>query len=109
MIRRWTWTLVLAVLAIQIPTAARALECPTHFAEMEMLIVKAKQAVRRMNGGQQIAVLSDIREAEMTLGEARFHHQKGEGEYHHSRAIIRAGEARGYVLAALALSRGHMD
>ena len=106
--RRWMWAMILAVPAMQIPTAVQAFECRTHFAEVEMLITEAKQVARRMNGGQKMAVLSDVREAEMTLREARFHHGE-KSDYHHSRAIIRASEARGYVLAALALTRGHTD
>ena len=106
--RRWTWAMILAVPAMQISTAVQALECPTHFAEVEVLIEEAKQAANRMNGGQKLAVLSDIREAKMTLREAKYHHEKSD-DYHHSRAIIGANEARGYILAALAMSRGHTD
>ena len=106
--RRWMWAMILAVPAMQIPTAVQAFECPTHFAEVEMLITEAKGVVMRMNGGQKLVVLSDIREAKMTLREAMYHHVKSD-DYHHSRAIIRANEARGYILAALALTRGHTD
>lgn len=104
--RKWTWAVILAVPAIQISTEVQAFECPTHFAQVQMFIEEAKQAAKLMTTGQKLAVLSDIREAEMTLTEAEFHHERS-NDYHHSRAIIRANEARGYILAALALARGH--
>ena len=102
------WAIALAVPAFQLSSDVQAFECPTHFAEVEMLVVEARQTAKRMVTGQKLAVLSEIREAEMTLTEARFHHDQSD-DYHHSRAIIRANEARGYVMAALALAREHID
>ncbi len=106
--RKWTWAMILAGLAIQVPTTVQAFECRTHFAEVQVLIEEAKQAVKHMTSGQRLATLFDIREAEMILREARFHNEQLDN-YRHSRAIIRANAARGYVKAALALVRGHMD
>lgn len=103
---RHKWMLVTAVVALflQMPPAVLAFECPAHFAEAQAAIDRADEQIKRMEGGMALAAVSHLREARMSLVEAKHHHTQ-EGNYHHGRAIVRANEARGHAVAAYIMSR----
>ena len=88
----------------QTSCVAQAFECPTHIAEAEAIIDRASVGLKHMRGGMPMAVQSHLRHARMSLAEAKHHHSK-EGNYHHTRSIVRANEARGHAVVADILVR----
>ena len=110
--RKWMLAVSAATVAPLLspaPRPAQAFECPAHFAEAQAAIDKASEQTKRVQGGMPMAAISHLRQARMSLVEAKYHHgQAGDfhQNFHHARAIVRASEARGHAVAAEILSRG---
>lgn len=102
--RKWILTAATIVTLVQMPGSVQAFECPAHFAVAQNAIDAAAGRVRRMKGGMPMAAHAHLRQARMSLVEAKFHHDRA-GDFHHARAIVRANEARGHAVAASILSR----
>ena len=102
--RKWILAAVIMVTLVQMPGSIQAFECPAHFAVAQSAIDKAADRIRRMEGGMPMAAHAHLRQARMSLMEAKFHHDQA-GGFHHARAIVRANEARGHAVAAEILSR----
>ncbi len=101
---QWIWAAAAIAAVLQMPSAAQAFECPTHFAEARLAIEKAAESVNRMTGAGVAVAQSHLREARMSLVEALYHHTRSRA-YHHARAILRANDARGHAIAADIVSR----
>jgi hypothetical protein len=112
MILRWAMVTVAAAAMFSVPTMAQAFECPKLFVKAETAIAEAKSNVKDMKGKMAEDALARVRahinNAEMTLSEAKFHHNKTGGGQHHARAIMRAHMAIGHAAAASALHRSLM-
>ncbi len=101
--RKWILAVTVIVPLMQISWSAQAFECPAHFAEAQMAIDKASERIKHIKGRMPLAALSHLRHARMSLVEGRYHHTQT-GNFHHTRAIVRANEARGHAIAAYILS-----
>ena len=112
MLKLFLATAVVALLA-HVSSNAQAYECPTHFAEARAAIDKAAENTKGMESKmpkEDVAlVLAHLRNARMSLLEAKYHHTQENGVYHHTRAIMRANEARGHAVAADSLHRNLMN
>lgn len=102
--RKWILAATLMVTLVQMPGSIQAFECSSHFAVAQGAIDEAADRIRRMEGGMPMAAHAHLRQARMSLVEAKFHHDQA-GNFHHARAIVRANEARGHAVAAGILSR----
>ncbi len=103
----WMAATTTALLAIYAPSTAQAFECPKHFERAQEAIDVVKERLKGMEGRMQeedmIRVWAHLDNAEMSLAEAKFHHERPGGRHHHARAILRAHEAFGHADAASAL------
>ncbi len=104
MIRKWILAATIAPLLSLTPWPVQGFECPEHFAAARMAIDKAAESITRMAGAGAAVAQSHLRQARMSLIEAKYHHTQS-GDYHHARAIVRANEARGHAIATEILSR----
>ena len=108
----WAMVSVAVTAVLSVPTMAQAFECPKHFVMAATAIAEAKSSVKGMKGkmaeDKLARVRAHIENAEMTLSEAKFHHNKTGGGHHHARAIMRAHMALGHAAAASALHRSLM-
>ena len=104
MIGKWLLIATTVSLLSLVSWSAQAFECPVHFAAAQAAIDKASMQIRVMKGKLPLIARAHLREARMTLKEALYHHSQ-KGDYHHSRAIVRAHEAQGHALSAYFMSR----
>ena len=110
---RWIWPAVILGLFVQFPSTAQAFECPKHFASaqaaIDRVIENTKDMADKMKPEDLALVRAHIANAQMTLEEAKAHHERAAGgPHHHARAIMRAHAAMGHALAADALHRSMM-
>ena len=113
MTTKWLMAFLAIVGITALPAAAQAFECPKHFAKAEAAIAEAQGSMNDMKGKMSDEAMARVRThvnaAEMTLAEAKFHHNRGGGDLHHALSIMRAHMAVGHAAAASALHRSMMS
>ncbi len=95
--------LVLVVALAQMPRAANAFECPTHFAAAQAAIDNVMESMKGMEGmdmKDMASLHSLIDDAKMILAGALHNHEKPQGAFDHARAIAKAKISLGYAEAA---------
>jgi len=95
---------MLTPLILYNPGPAQAFECPQYFTAAQAAIDKASASINRMRGGMALASRSQLRQAKMSIVEAKYHHTLS-GNYHHASSIVRAHEALGHAITAYLLSQ----
>ena len=110
---KWFLAAVVVALLTHVSPSAQALECPMHFAEAQAAIDRVAENIKDMESKMPKEdvglVLAHLRNARMSLVEAKYHHTQKNVVYHHTRAIVRANEARGHAVAADSLHRKLMN
>ena len=106
---KWNLAAFAAVVLVNISGAAQAFECPAHFAEAKAVLSKVEKKLAGTTGKisktDMVLLQTHLRNAKMSIIEAKYHHTQHNGAYHHTRAIVRANESRGHALAADSLYR----
>ena len=89
--------------ALLVPFAANAFECPKHFKAAQQAIDKITQDMKGMGmmpKDQLALVHAMVDDAKTLLKSAIHNHEKPQGLYDHARAIAKADAARGQALAS---------